>query len=193
MTLQTDIAALLNGPAVQRISFTAESVWIHGGNYHNVADAILTGRIVITIGPMPAGVAAQYDSTGSSLVGVVGGTLHLSLPTIALPVQRVEVVHELTHAATDSLMLSRSRGLHKTENEAIAYIAGAIYMLDSGISPGASLRLFRLATRTAQKIIGARPRHYTVSSAEMRQLRNAIGQHPSYYPKRGQIKVTDGL
>ena len=193
MSTATDIAALLSSSAVQNISFTAESVRIYGGLYRNVGDAVRTGRIVITIGSMPPGVAAQYDGSNSSLAGGRGGTLRLTSATIALPSQKAAVVHEMTHAATDSLGLSRSRGLHRTENEAIAYIAGAIYMLDSGIIPGTSLRLFRVATQIAKNVISARPGHYTVSREEMRHLRNAIGQDPHYYHVRGIIKVTDGL
>jgi hypothetical protein len=193
MTTATDIATLLNGPNVQKIAFVAESVPVNGGIYHNVADAVLTGRIVITIGPMPAGVAAQYDPAGSSLVGGVGGTLHLSSATIASPAQQVAVVHEMTHAAIDSLWLPRSRGLHRTENEAIAYVAGAIFMLDSGIPPGTSHRIFRLAVTVAQKVIAHRPRRLHISSEDMRHLRNAVGQEPKYFPTRGQIRVGDGL
>jgi hypothetical protein len=193
MTIATDIATLLSSSTVQKISFSAESVRISGVHYRTVADAVRTGRIAITIGPMPSGVAAQYDSAGSSLSGGTGGTLHLSSATIALPSQKAAVVHEMTHAVVDSLRLSRSRGLHRTENEAIAYIAVEIYMLDNGIVPGAELRLFRVATQLAKRVISARPHHYTVSAEEMRHLRNAIGQNRHYRHIRGIIKVTDGL
>jgi hypothetical protein len=194
MTTQTDIAAILNGPNVQRINFTAEAVTISGGIYRNVANAILVGNIAITIGaPMPPGVAAQYDPRGSSLSGGVGGTLYLPSATIASPGQQAAVVHELTHAAVDSLRLARSRGLHRTENEAIAYVAGAIFMLDSGIVPGPSHRIFRLAAIEARKVIAARPRRLTISSEDMRQLRNAVGQERVYFPTRGQIRPGDGL
>ena len=188
MTIATEIAALLNDRSVQSIEFTAESVRVDGTAYQRVAAAVLYGIIEVN-----AGVPMSDDEDGAYYDPI--NMLDLKVSAIATPYDKQVVVHEATHAALDGMRLTKSRGLHMTENEAISYIAEAVYVRNTGgerAGPENS-RYARLADGIARKIIAARPHHYTVSETEMRDLRNAVGQDRTYRRQRGKLSVTVGL
>jgi hypothetical protein len=140
------IVALLQSPAVQRIRLTAESVSVTGHGYGRVADALSNGRITVEDEvTMPYGYDAVYLAIRNVLV--VKPTINL-----AQVGPRALVLHEMTHALIDLMHLSKSRGLHETENEGIAYIAQLLYIYFSvgntaNIQHNKNLRWVRVADR----------------------------------------------
>jgi hypothetical protein len=198
------IIALLRSPFVQRIRFSAESISITGDGYGRVAAALSDGRItvddevrhevsikggkvhVLSIPLiMPHGANAMYNADKNVLV---------VKPTINLADVRDRglVVHEMTHALIDLMHLSKSRGLHRTEGEGIAYIAQSLYKRFDGAVISKDLRFGRVADRISKRIIGHGRGMYFVSRDEMRELRDAVGQDKHYRHVRGKLHPSDG-
>jgi hypothetical protein len=188
MSTSAQIVHLLNSRAVQQIRFNAESIRIDSKVYRDLSALVNSGDICILVsGSLPKGVDAQYDNDKN----------RLEVPSAAFSTlfEKQVIVHEMTHAAIDMMGLTKSRGLHRTENEGIAYIAEWLFVHNSGGARAAKsdLRFCRVADRIVQEIVKAQPHVYTVSAAEMRELRNAVGQDPGYNKMRGKIDITDGI
>lgn len=187
----------LLSPAVQKIRFSAEAVTISGRNYTRLASKMREGKLHFVIsnrdwdgtawnGPITSAAANYWPKID---------TVQL-LPGFALASfnDKGTLLHELTHAAIDDMNLTASRGLHRTENEAIAYIAEMLYRryTRSLTADAFGLPQLRVANAIA-KNIAASSSLYTVSQDEIRLLRNTIGNRPIYRSIRGQLKVGDGI
>jgi hypothetical protein len=137
--------------------------------------------------PLDPLVAAQYLPDEDTLQLRPGFTLTTFL-------DKGTLLHELTHAAIDDMNLKASRGLHRTENESIAYIAQMLYRryTHSLTADAFGLPQLQVANAIARNI-AASPSLYTVTQEEIRLLRNTIGHRPIYRGIRGQLKVGDGI
>lgn len=189
MTLQTDVVTLLRSPPVQKINFEAEGVKINGHVYSTLASKINWGMLHLVVDPssLGQGTDAHYDYRNNTL----------TLKRSAFPddYSKQVVLHELTHAAIDDMHLPARRGLHRTEGESIAFIAEHLYVrYINGRPPGANeWRIYKIADAIAKHIVKAAPRAYLVTHAEIRSLRNAIGQHRVYKDARGNRAGSDGI
>jgi hypothetical protein len=189
--LKNSVIALLRSHAVQRIQFVAESVKINHQLYIEMARLVEAGRIQIDVDPRLADekVGGRYHATANPR--------SLTLWTAQLATSRDKgiVVHELTHAALDSLALTQRRGLHVTENESIAFIASQVYLrhVHGRALPSNSPRPFLVADAIASKIVAAGPHLYYLTQEDIRSIRNAIGQHPHYRKIRGHVYTSGGI
>jgi hypothetical protein len=131
----------LRSPTAKRIRFIAPAkyvgdVTIDHTAFETVAKALEDLRIDIVVQPAAAfrpGVAAQYDSTNFtipyiSVAGFTSGTL--TVQPIIGRVGEDDVIHECVHAYFDL----QSIKLGATDNEAIAYVADALYARMTALS-----------------------------------------------------------
>ena len=112
---------LLRSPAAQKIDFSLGPYSINGSGYLKVAAAILNGKMRVDVNPgrLAPDEGAMYNYPTNELI----------FRTAALGssnIQRMNVVHECTHA------LIANSGFRwdatYTHNEAAAYVAGALYV-----------------------------------------------------------------
>jgi hypothetical protein len=187
--LKSNLIALLRSHSVQRIHFVAEGVKISGETYGKLADLLSAGKIAVVVntGFTALKKGGSYD--------VDDNTLTLRQTELETVKDKGIAVHELTHAAIDFMNLRPSIGLHRTENEGMAYIAERVYGLRSRVYPVLRHwpRIFHVADVIAQKIIATEPRLYHVSPEEMRMMRNAVGQNLHYFSHRGEAAPSNGI
>ena len=121
--------------------------------------------------------------------------LNLPQANLGTTLDKSFAVHELAHAAVDLMNLPYSRGLHRTEMEAIGYIAQRVYSHHLRADPLQRHwpRLIHVADAIARRVVEAEPHLYHVTQDEIRSLRNAIGKHPKYHPYRGSRAPSDGI
>ena len=191
IVLKSLIIGLLRSHAVQTINFTAASVRIDHQLYSDLVNLVLADRLHLGIDPTlrSRGYRGMYHpDPGRNLLDLPEASLGTTLDASY-------AVHELTHAAVDMMNLPHSRGLHRTETEGIAYIAQRVYSRNIRADPiqRHTPHIFHVADAIAARIIKARPGVYHVSEDEIRRMRNAVGQHPKYYPYRGQRAPSDGI
>jgi len=177
--LQNRLFAVLQSPEVDRIDFTLGSIKVDGPGLREVVVSLMLGTVHIAIKPMPAGAAAQYDTDGNSFLfpnGAFG----------AKDSDNSYLVHESVHAMQDiDYGYDFSRGDYFTlesENEAAAYVAGALYDIYKKIGRSdAAATPWGAARAIADKIKdtpGA-----VVSDADAANLRAVIAADPTYRSK----------
>jgi hypothetical protein len=177
---------LLSKPAAQ-IDFTLGSIHVDGVGFAAVASALFTKMvgfkgIGIRFGNVPAGAAAAYDED-DDVFDFPSATFGLT------PVERIYILHESVHALDDiaigTLCMPGGRGCiftTRTENEATAYVAGALFSLyDTGVVPdGVSnsgdhwVKAFEIA-QAIRNMKGA-----VVPAADASSLRQLIADRDSY-------------
>ncbi|WP_342362182.1 hypothetical protein [Terrarubrum flagellatum] len=187
----------LLSPSAAKIDFALGSIHVDGAGFAGVAALVAHGGIGIKVENQQTGEAASYNYPKNSLSFPLGysGTS---------PDDREAIVHECTHALHDIWGGGRwwsERGsitTARTENEAAAYIAGALYLTYEAGSPVATPStlpvIFQLAYDIAGRISGQKSARVDLRD-EMR-LRQAIANDP-VYQKRGvklwSLTVADGI
>jgi hypothetical protein len=179
-------AILLSKPAVQ-IDFTLGFIHVDSVGLASVVGAMYTKMagfpgIGIRFGNVPAGAAAAYDEA-DDVFDFPSATFGLT------PVERIYILHESVHAMHDiaigTLCMPGGRGCiftTRTENEATAYVAGALFSLyDTGVIPdGVSnsgdhwVKAFEIAN-SIRNVKGA-----VVPAADATSLRQLIADRGSY-------------
>jgi hypothetical protein len=179
-------AILLSKPAVQ-IDFTLGFIHVDSVGLASVVGAMYTKMagfpgIGIRFGNVPAGAAAAYDEA-DDVFDFPSATFGLT------SVERIYILHESVHAMHDiavgTLCLPGGRGCifsTRTENEATAYVAGALFSLyDTGVVPdGVSnsgdhwVKAFEIA-QAIRNVKGA-----VVPATDATSLRQLIADRDSY-------------
>jgi hypothetical protein len=142
---------------------------IQPSDYRNVANAIRDGHIQVrTRRNFPAGSASQY---------------HFGLDAIELPpnfslyhssTNPAYIVHECTHAILDMRNIGN---FSNWENEAVAFIAEAIYLEACQQKPLGSSSIRQISHSIAQGVLGG---SRTVSNSDFSSLISEISSHPLY-------------
>jgi hypothetical protein len=170
MAIKDDIVTFLRGDAsIKRINFAFGTFKVYPSAYHkDVADAIDSGEIKVrTRGASSAASGASYDMNYDSL--------ELS-PTFSATAPRDQgfLVHECTHAHLDIQEI----GMHSAhENEAVAYLAEAIFLEALGRPPLGSETIRVVSHGIARLVLGGT---YSVSSADAAALTAEVAKHPHY-------------
>jgi hypothetical protein len=182
--LRKRIARILIGGECARIAFQFGSVNFRSGGYAVVGMSIGTApahahahgrhhQMGVQIGAMPDGVGAQYESRENVIW----------VPDVAFGAttrQAISLVHEATHAVFDYYRIR----VTALEEEAIAYISGAMYglMRDAHYSTPSSIGA--VALPIARALItpssAAGPVARTVTQAQRDQLISTIRASPIY-------------
>jgi hypothetical protein len=177
--LQNRLFAVLQSPEVDRINFTLGSIKVDGPGLREVVVSLMLGAVHIAIKAMRAGAAAEYDTDGNTFLfpnGAFG----------AKDSDNAVLVHESVHAMQDiDFGYDFSRGDYFTlesENEAAAYVAGALYDIYKNINRNyVAATPWGVAHVIADKIKdtpGA-----SVSDADAANLRAVIAADPTYRSK----------
>ncbi|MFK7913440.1 MAG: hypothetical protein AB8B93_05960 [Pseudomonadales bacterium] len=129
MSIETSVAKILRTSPIQRINFKIEMVAVTPALLANVAKAIDDGRIAVVEGGSGPSFSASYTQLRTSRAasgnsGLIGRlTVGKQAPSTNLG--KAAIVHESVHALVD-LVPYKKLTMHK--DEAIAYLADAIYM-----------------------------------------------------------------
>jgi outer membrane protein OmpA-like peptidoglycan-associated protein len=168
---------VLTSAAAQRIDFWLGSIHVDGRGLSSVVQALKDGRIDVTIAQLQKGAAAEYANA----------TKFFRFPTATwglTPSDRKAMLHESIHAMQDLAggQLWSERGsvfTYESENEAAAYVGGALFDIYSGIPLTSNVQVFIFADQIGQSIKG-KP-NAVVSSADAAVLRTLISAHPVYF------------
>lgn len=178
MTISDDIRIfLVNNSCVQAINFLALSparnYSIQPLDYRHVADAIRDGHIEVRHKTtIPAGASAQYDFVFDAIELLPHFSLYAPVTNTAY------IVHECTHAILDMKTIG---DFSNWENEAVAFIAEAIYLEACQLPPLSSDSMRQVSQRIAQGVLGG---SRTISRSEFSSLISAVRSHPLYAPPR---------
>ncbi len=199
--LKDGVLKLLGSPALKRINFVAADIRIGPAAYGKLIPLIRSGVIKVKVDPSLTQASGTYQADNSD---DEANTLKVK----SLPMHKPVVVHELTHAAIDSMDLLvlpgrkfSARGLHRTEDEGIAYIAQCVYdrvthqpITHANISRKPRLlRIAHVADAIAGNVVASGVSVYHVTPDEIRAMRNAVGQHPGYHKHREEPSPSDGI
>ena len=173
------ITRVLGSATARKIDFRIGSIGVNGTGLARIQGLVALGTISTRVVPMEPGVGAQYDPGANTLEfpsDVFGTT----------PWERCTIVHECIHALHDMYgggsyhpQQGGSRFTPRSENEAAAYIGGALYYLYETGTALTGTAIFDNAAVIAQRI--ANRRGALVTTAEARALRLAIVLHPKLY------------
>jgi len=178
MTLKSDIVNFLRtNPNIGRLNFefktSLRSYKVYPSAYSkDVADAINTDAIIIrSKGAPSAGAGAGYDLNYDSL--------ELS-PSFSISNWRDQafLVHECTHAHLDIQGLGSHSG---HENEAVAYLAEALFLEAAGNSPLGSETIRTVSHGIAKGVIAKRT--YGVAATDTASLVAEVAKNPHYSSK----------
>ena len=119
------ITEILTSPEAMRIDFIFGTIKVDSAGLYTVVAALASGVVTVEIGEVSALAAAEYYSTGN----------HFKFPSEtygATDDEKQAILHESVHAMQDLAFgqVYPSRGTfytYETENEAAAYVAGALY------------------------------------------------------------------
>lgn len=157
-------------PTMISIPTTGHRIYnIRPSDYTLVANAIRDGNIIVrTEGVRGPEAGAAYDFNYDSLELPSGFTLTSSR-------NKAFIVHECTHAILDI----RNFGMFSNyENEAIAYLAEAIFLVASSQPPLGSSNIRSISHRIAADFVRRSRRR--IPSTDFSQLVTAISRHPHY-------------
>lgn len=140
-------------PAVRRLNFSVMGHVITGQNFGQVAVRLdpmshSRNRLTVAVGALPAHAGAMYIPARNRFV-FANANVGNSAP------DRMAIVHEATHAVLD-LHSSRNSAI---DDEATAYIAGALYQqfMNEVTWSASSPRVFVAAAAIAQAMYPIRP------------------------------------
>jgi hypothetical protein len=208
--LKNEILTLLGSSVVGRIKFVAAGIKVGGSFYPDLIAPIRAGILPIKIDP-------SIDTPGQYIARNAADAPNTLKIQEYPPFPDAVVIHELTHAAIDFLDLQKrmgrprsdgvtfsTRGLHRTENEGIAYIAQCLYCrlthqpysqhTKEELSHLPRLRhLGRVADAIAGRVLASGVKFYHITEDEIRWMRNAVGQHPKYRAHRDEPAPSDGF
>lgn len=168
ITYQGKVRDVLMSREAANINFTAFGINIRGTIFPDIANDF-TGdkptRSVVVKDSFDDGVAALYYKATN--------TMEVGLDAVNSRMWKGYVIHEAVHAWIDK---SKLRPL-RVENEAIAYIAQAVYYRRVGMSRSRfSSELYLTARDIGNLIINGQ----TPSDTLLTKLKNSILAHPAY-------------
>lgn len=170
MALKDDIAIFLRGNAyINRINFLFGRFKVYPSAYQkDVADAVASGEVKIrTQGTSSAAVGARYDMNYDSLELI-------SSFSVANPRDQAFLVHESTHAHLDIQNLG-SHSAH--ENEAVAYLAEAVFLEAAGQPPLGRETIRVVSHRIAKTVLAGT---YQVPAADVAALTSEVAKDRHY-------------
>lgn len=173
MATKHDIAKFLTSNAfINRINFAFGKFKVYPSAYQkDVASVIASGEIKIrTSGASSSAAGASYDMKYDSL--------ELS-PTFSMASIRDQafLVHECTHAHLDI----QNTGAHSGhEDEAVAYLAEAIFLEAAGQPPLGSETIRIVSHRIAKAVLSGL---YLIPSADSADLTSEVAAHSHYASK----------
>lgn len=169
MVTKSDIVFFLRShPAIAKINFSFSSFKVYPSAYRmDVADSIDSGKVDLRIKPLPPLVAASYDVLYDQLT--IASTF-----TFASIADQALLVHESTHIYLDILKI----GWHsRYTNEAVAYLAEAVFLEAGGHAPRAPKSISAISHTIARSVLSGT---YSVTPADVVLLSDAISTHPHY-------------
>lgn len=158
---------LKSEPAMHRLNFGFPTLRVYPGAYPKVADAIDRGDIAIHRTQFRSEPGAAYHPDTDSLDFRVFFNLR-NWGDQAL------LIHECTHAYIDYLDLGK---VSNRDNEALAYIAEAVFLEASGKPPLGMQEIRKISHGIAKSIIQGT---YWVPPADIMNLTNEIAKDPGY-------------
>ncbi len=197
--LRSRVMNVLTSNTALKIDFTLGSIHVNFSGFYSVYVALLHKSlglqgIDIDVGNVPAGAAAAYDS----------GNDTFEFPNLAYGTSvndQSKIIHESVHAMRDlkgAVFLSERRGLQfttKTEDEAAAYVAGALFILyDNTVVSTSTLPVHLKAYQIANSIMNVRGA--VVPDADVMSLRNIVAADPTYSARKVRLWTSssaDGL
>jgi hypothetical protein len=170
MALKDDIVRFLRTHAhINQINFSFGSFKVYPSAYQkDVANAVASGEIKVrTKGASTASAGASYDMNYDSL--------ELSpLFNLSLPRDQAFLIHECTHAHLDI----QNTGTHSGhENEAVAYLAEAVFLEAARQPPLGSETIRTISHRLAKMVLA---KTYTISAGDVAALVFEVRKHPHY-------------
>jgi hypothetical protein len=173
MAIKDDIVKFLRTNSIlNRVNFAFSTFKVYPSAYQkDVADAIDSGEIKVrTKGASGPTAGASYDMKYDSL--------ELS-PTfsIASPSDQAFLVHECTHAHLD-IQNSGSHSGH--ENEAVGYLAEAVFLEAAGQPPLSRAAIRMVSHSLAKKVLSGT---YWISPTDAKRLTGEVVKDPTYSTK----------
>lgn len=188
--LQT-VKDVLTSTSARRIDFHLGTIHVDAVGLMVISHFVSFGRIAVKVAPMAPGVAAQYDP-GANTLEVPRDNYGANAK------ERSDILHECVHALHDmfgggSMFPKRAGSLltPRSENEAAAYVADALYYsYETGGGAQSGNDILDFAAVIARRI--ANRRSALVTDAEARWLRLAIVRHPVYSYGFRDLTIADG-
>jgi hypothetical protein len=180
MTTKADLVHFLKTePNIARLNFAFKTYKVYPSAYRkDVADAIDSGAI--KLGSAPAsGAGATYYVDMDRLELQPGFT-------IAGWMDQALLIHECTHAHLDIQNFGKHSG---HENEAVAYLAEALYLEASGKPPVSTHAIRAVSHRIAKGLLASG--NYAVAPTDVTDLVAQVAAEPSYSSK--VFYVSDGF
>lgn len=188
--LQT-VKSVLSSASAKRIDFQLGTIKVNAAGLAAIHNLVAVGTIPIKVVAMESGVAAVYSN-------------HIN--TLKFPrenyganaKERSDILHECIHALHDMYgggsyfpQHGGSRYTPRSENEAAAYVADALYYAyETGGGVQGSSPIFAIAGQIAKRIMNQRGAF--VTTAEAKALRVAIVFDPTYKYGFDALTVADG-
>jgi hypothetical protein len=176
MTTRQHVLRILRGHEASRIRFTfplnGANFTINRTTFANVAQAIVNNKIQVTVtNAFPAGVGAQYSGANNTIL----------TPPVFGRWAEATIMHESTHAAFDLATTSVS-GM---DEEAAAYVVGAIYARMTGLAS----RRWSPNTQQARAVVDRILHHYAIGASGIPavdptawlHIRAVVALHPIYF------------
>lgn len=156
---------------------------MNGAGLKSVVREVTAGRIGIKLGPVLAGAGAEYGN----------GENAFTFPNAAVFTSQTGkkfVIHESVHAMQDVAggMLFSERGsifTKEAENEAAAYVAGALFEIYSGVTPSSKIGVYVQAAAIADSIKN-KP-NAAVDTKDSDVLRLLVCAHPVYIFSKSHV------
>jgi hypothetical protein len=176
--LQT-VKGVLSSPSARRIDFHLGLINVDAAGLAAIHNLVAVGAITLKVVAIPANAAAMYDNDYD--------TLEFPRENYgATAFERATILHECIHALHDMYgggtyyhPRGGSRFIARSENEAAAYVADALYYLyETGGKVQSGDPIVDIAGVIAKRIMNQRGAF--VSTAEARALRIAIVSDPTY-------------
>jgi hypothetical protein len=161
---------VLRSPSAQKIDFYLGYLHVSGFGYVTVADAVSNGSIGIRFGQVPAGAAAAFDGEDKVFDFPEGQIYGSNL------VEQALMVHEATHAA--KWLIFKKAGIieNDTQDEAAAYLASTLYLMDNGRDWAPGHLIYVEASRIARSL----KKGSIVPAHDEARLRSFVTLHPVY-------------
>jgi hypothetical protein len=173
MAIKDDIVKFLRtNTLLNRINFSFSTFKVYPSAYQkDVADAVDSGEIKVrTKGTRSPVSGASYDMNYDSL--------ELSTTfSIASPRDQAFLVHECTHAHLDIQNSGRHSG---HENEAVGYLAEAVFLEAARQSPLGSETIRVVSHSIAKKVLSGT---YRISPGDAKALTDEVAKNPHYSTK----------
>jgi len=123
------ITSTLGEPAVMMVNFRARGRVVGTMHLGMISQMITNGQIRCRIDPskVPTGAVAAYSHEDKTIYGTKAEGFYAE--------DKAMFVHECTHAMFHVLGFARAVTMKVLDDEIAAYLAGAIYVVASGVTP----------------------------------------------------------